>query len=111
MLLFDFFDHVGEEHLHLVFHVVEFRDFGVRIFIKYVFDFSPLHLFTVLVEQSTFLFVIESISTNKTWLTTLRIHTYHKARISIYAFWVVLEMFTSHQYFDWTEAVSINIIS
>ncbi len=98
VLFLDLFDEIGKEQLHFVLHGCELRDLCVGVFIENVFDFAPFHFLTGFVEKRTFLPILEAIFTDKTRLTTLRIHTDHEAGVSINAFGTVFEVFARHQY-------------
>jgi len=98
MFFFYLFTQIGKEQLHLVLHCVKLWNLCVRIFIKNVLNFTPFHFFTGLVKKSALFSILESIFTDKSRFTTLWIYTNHETEISVYTFWAVFEVFTSHQY-------------
>ena len=93
VLVLDSLDEIGEEYLHFIKHAAEFRDFGVRIFVKNVFDFAPFHFFAIFVEEGTLLAIIESGLADETRLTTLGVDTDHETFVSINTLRQSFEMF------------------
>jgi hypothetical protein len=73
-------------------------NFCIGILVNDIFYLAPFHFFAVFMKQRTFLFILQCRLAYKTWFSALRIHTDHSTRISIYALWLIFEMFGGHQY-------------
>jgi len=96
MFIFNFFYHICKENLHLILHWTELRDFCIWIFIENILNFTPFHFLAALVEQSTFLTIVQTILADESWFTALRVNTYHETEVTIYALWTCFEMFRCH---------------
>jgi len=111
MFVFYTFDHVGEKHFHFILHGAEFRNFGVGVFVEYVFDFGPSHLFTCFMEECAFFPIVQTMFTDEAGFSALGVHTDHETMIAINALWKCLEVFWGHDDIFLPLFLSINIIT